>query len=133
MLIFKRVKDIKKHLKSLTKQGKTVGFIPTMGALHRGHISLLIRNKIECEVTVCSIFVNPTQFNEKADFESYPNTVDTDIEKLDDIGCDILFLPSVKEIYPHSFADKTKINFGFMAETLESEHRPGHFAGMAQI
>lgn len=119
--------------KNLIKQGKSIGFVPTMGALHRGHISLLKSSKKECKVTVYSIFVNPTQFNDMADFDRYPNTIDRDIEKLSDSGCDILFLPSVEEMYPSGFENKTRIDFGFLAETLEGEHRPGHFNGMTQI
>lgn len=133
MLIIKKGKDIENQLKSYVKQGKTVGFVPTMGALHKGHISLLERSKKQCKLTVCSIFVNPTQFNDKSDFDKYPNTIDRDIEILIDAGCDILFLPTVKEMYPDGFENKAKIDFGFIAETLEGEHRPGHFNGMAQI
>lgn len=133
MLILKKIKDVENHLKSLVNQGKIIGFVPTMGVLHEGHISLLRKSEAACEVTVCSIFVNPTQFNEKTDYDKYPNTIDKDIEKLNDIGCDILFLPSVKEMYPQGFANEVRIDFGFIAETLEGEHRPGHFNGMAQI
>ncbi len=133
MLIFKRIKDIKKHLKPLIGKGKGVGFVPTMGALHAGHISLITSSKSECKVTVCSIFVNPTQFNDQSDFDKYPVTIDKDLEMLSDAGCDILFLPTVKEMYPEGFSDAKAVDFGFLAETLEGEHRPGHFGGMAQI
>lgn len=133
MLIFKRIKDLQKHLQAADYKDKTIGFAPTMGALHQGHLSLIKRSKKECKVTVCSVFVNPTQFNDKKDFDKYPNTIATDIEMLNDSGCDVLFLPSVKEMYPNGFTDKTKVNFGFIAETLEGEHRPGHFGGMAQV
>lgn len=133
MLIFKRVKDLQKHLQAADYKDKTIGFAPTMGALHQGHLSLIKRSEKECKVTICSVFVNPTQFNDKNDFDKYPNTIATDIEMLNDAGCDVLFLPSVKEMYPNGFTDKTKANFGFIAETLEGEHRPGHFGGMAQV
>jgi pantoate--beta-alanine ligase len=133
MLIFKGIQDIENHLKRLTKEGKPIGFVPTMGALHKGHVSLLKRSKKECVVTVASIFVNPTQFNDQADFDKYPHTIDHDIEILNDEDCDILFVPPVKEIYPHGFRNQNKIDFGFLAQTLEGEHRPGHFDGMAQI
>ena len=133
MLIFKRIKDLQKYLQSTDNKGKTKGFVPTMGALHKGHLSLIIRSKKECKLTICSIFVNPTQFNDKTDFDKYPNTIARDIVMLNDAGCDILFLPSVKEMYPDGFMDATKINFGFIADTLEGEHRPGHFGGMAQV
>jgi len=133
MLIFKQVKGLQKHLQSADNKLKTIGFVPTMGALHKGHLSLIKQSKNECKLTICSIFVNPTQFNDKTDFDKYPNTIAADIEMLNDAKCDILFLPSVKEIYPDGFIDSTKINFGFIAETLEGEHRPGHFSGMAQV
>jgi len=133
MLIFKQIKPLQKYLQSTDNKGKAKGFVPTMGALHKGHLSLIKRSKRECKLTICSIFVNPTQFNDKTDFDKYPNTIAADIEMLNDAKCDILFLPSVKEIYPDGFIDSTKINFGFIAETLEGEHRPGHFSGMAQV
>ena len=133
MLIFKRITDLKNYLKLLKAKGKRVGFVPTMGALHNGHISLIERSKKNCHLTVCSIFVNPTQFNDPKDFDKYPNTIDKDIEMLNDFGCDVLFLPSVKEIYPDGLVNTAKIDFGFLAETLEGEHRPGHFNGMAQV
>lgn len=133
MIIFKQIQSLENHLKTLKKKRKMVGFVPTMGALHKGHISLLKRSKKDCNVTVCSIFVNPTQFNDKADFYKYPNTIDRDIEILNDEDCDILFLPSVNEMYPEGFENKAGIDFGFLAQTLEGEHRPGHFNGMAQI
>lgn len=133
MLIFKQIKELQKHLKPLINKGKGVGFVPTMGALHQGHMSLISASKKQCQVTICSIFVNPTQFNDKSDFDKYPITIDKDIEMLHDGGCDVLFLPTVNEMYPDGLKDKTAIDFGFLAETLEGEHRPGHFGGMAQI
>lgn len=104
-----------------------------MGALHKGHISLLETAKNQCKLNVCSIFVNPTQFNDKSDFEKYPITIDKDIEMLTDNGCDILFLPSVAEIYPNGLGNADPIDFGFKAQIMEGEHRPGHFDGMAQV
>ena len=133
MLIFKRVKDIEKHLRSARKQGIKIGFVPTMGALHAGHISLISASRTRCKLTVCSIFVNPTQFNDKSDFDNYPVTIDNDIKMLSDAGCDVLFLPSVKEIYPNGMEQKRPINFGFIANILEGAFRPGHFNGMAQV
>lgn len=133
MLIFKQIKSLQKYLQSADNKAKTKGFVPTMGALHQGHLSLIKLSKKQCKLTICSIFVNPTQFNDKSDFDKYPNTISTDIEQLNDASCDVLFLPSVKEMYPDGFVNNTKINFGFIAETLEGEHRPGHFNGMAQI
>lgn len=133
MIICKRIKDIEKQLVALRKEGKKVSFAPTMGALHSGHISLVKARQKAGWVTVCSIFVNPTQFNDKADFEKYPITIEGDIMKLIEAGCDILFLPTVAEMYPDGFENKKPVDFGFLAQTLEGEHRPGHFDGMAQI
>lgn len=133
MVLFKRIQDIDKQLVRYKKGGISIGFVPTMGALHSGHISLIKAAQKACDITVCSIFVNPTQFNDKTDFEKYPVTIDRDIELLTEAGCNILFLPSVDEIYPNGIQNKHKIDFGFLAETLEGEHRPGHFDGMAQV
>ncbi|HLP21260.1 MAG TPA: pantoate--beta-alanine ligase [Chitinophagales bacterium] len=133
MLIFKKIQDLQKHLQSADNKPLTQGFVPTMGALHAGHLSLISKSKTSCRLTVCSIFVNPTQFNDKTDFDKYPNTIDSDIVMLSQAGCDVLFLPSVKEMYPQGLIDTTPVDFGYMAQTLEGEHRPGHFGGMAQV
>lgn len=133
MLIFKKIGDLKKQIKLLKRQGNIVGFVPTMGALHAGHISLIKASQRVTDVTICSIFVNPTQFNDKSDFDKYPITIPSDIEKLTNAACDILFLPSIDEMYPHGFENAGRIDFGFLAQTLEGEHRPGHFDGMAQV
>lgn len=133
MLIFKQIKDLQRYLQAPAVKTRGIGFVPTMGALHQGHLSLIAQSRKGCGITVCSIFVNPTQFNDKNDFDKYPNTIARDIEMLTDAGCDVLFLPTVKEMYPEGLEDKKPLNFGYMAETLEGEHRPGHFAGMAQV
>ena len=133
MLIIKTSQDIRYQIVKSKKEGLKVGFVPTMGALHAGHISLINRSKRENGLTICSIFINPTQFNDPKDFEKYPVTLDADIEKLKKGKCDILFLPSVAEMYPDGYTHSDKIDFGFIADTLEGEFRPGHFDGMAQI
>ena len=133
MLVFNRIEKLKSFLKELKKQGKIIGFVPTMGALHRGHVSLIKASIKQCDVTVCSIFVNPTQFNDKSDFDKYPATLEADLKKLKAAKCDMVFAPSVAEMYPDGFGNTRKIDFGFLAETLEGEHRPGHFNGMAQV
>ncbi len=133
MLIFKQIKDLQRYLQAPAVKTRGIGFVPTMGALHQGHLSLIAQSRKGCGVTVCSIFVNPTQFNDKSDFDKYPNTIARDIEMLTDAGCDVLFLPTVKEMYPDGLENKKPLNFGYVAETLEGEHRPGHFAGMAQV
>jgi pantoate--beta-alanine ligase len=133
MQIIKTIKDINNQVVELKGRGKKVGFVPTMGALHAGHISLIRQSNRENDVTVCSIFVNPTQFNDPKDFEKYPVTLESDMQQLIGAKCDILFLPSVAEMYPKGLKNKEPLDFGFMAGTLEGEFRPGHFDGMAQI
>lgn len=100
MLLFKRIVDLQKYLNSLQSKGLQVGFIPTMGALHKGHESLIARSKAENEVTIASIFVNPTQFNDAKDLSKYPRTPERDIERLTEASCDVLFMPEASEIYP---------------------------------
>ena len=99
MIIFNSVKSLENHLTDLQKQHKTIGFAPTMGALHMGHISLISIAKAQCDIVVSSIFVNPTQFNDLADLDKYPRTMDADIALLEKADCDILFAPEVNEIY----------------------------------
>lgn len=118
----------------LEKSGKKpVGFVPTMGALHDGHVSLVKKAVTENPVVVVSIFVNPTQFNDKEDLKNYPRTLDSDISVLQNVmrENDILFTPSEKEIYPEE--DKRKFNFGNLDKVMEANHRPGHFNGVAQV
>ena len=133
MQIIKTIKDINNQVLALKKEGKKIGFVPTMGALHSGHISLISRSRKENDVTICSIFVNPTQFNDPKDFDKYPITLESDMQKLVAAKCDILFLPDLAEMYPKGYGNRDKIDFGFLECTLEGEFRPGHFAGMAQI
>lgn len=133
MLIFDTAKELSRHVKQAALRGETIGFVPTMGALHAGHVSLIKQSRKETDLTVCSIFVNPTQFNDPKDFEKYPLTLDADLQKLKKAGCDIVFVPTVAEMYPQGLANNKPVDFGFLAETLEGEHRPGHFNGMAQI
>lgn len=108
-----------------------IGFIPTMGALHAGHMSLIEASKKENDLTICSIFVNPTQFNEASDFNKYPRQVAADLEKLKQAQCDAVFLPEVKDIYPKP--DTTVYELGPIAGKIEGAHRPGHFNGVASV
>jgi pantoate--beta-alanine ligase len=110
-----------------------VGFVPTMGALHIGHISLIKRAKAENEVVVCSIFVNPTQFNDPKDLERYPRPIEDDKRMLEEAGCDVLFIPTVKEMYPDGDYSTLKDDFGTLDKVMEGISRPGHFAGMITI
>lgn len=113
--------------------GTSFGFVPTMGALHAGHLALLQRSKRETHKTICSIFVNPTQFNDPADFSKYPITLEDDIRMLEMAGVDILFLPDVHEIYPEGTASLETYDLGRMDQLLEGRQRPGHFQGVCQV
>ena len=133
MVIFKEIKDLQKLVEREKTAGNSVGFFPTMGALHEGHLRLLEKAKAETALAVCSIFVNPTQFNDKNDFDKYPITIENDIYLLETHGCDILFLPSKEEIYPDGTALKEPYQLGEIEHTLEGAFRPGHFQGVCQV
>ncbi len=133
MLSFKKVEDIQKYLAEMKHKRRSIGFIPTMGALHSGHLSLIERAKSETSCVVVSIFVNPTQFNDVADLEKYPRTITNDILKLTQVDTDILFLPPVHEVYPKNLETKLSLDFGTLATVMEGEFRPGHFDGMAEV
>ena len=133
MIVFKKAEDINNYLLKVRNHGNSVGFIPTMGALHLGHISLIQTAKKSDAVSVCSIFVNPTQFNDSKDFENYPSTIETDIDHLEKAGCDVLFLPSVKEIYPEGIKKVKTYDLGYPETVLEGKYRPGHFQGVCQV
>lgn len=113
--------------------GNSVGFVPTMGALHEGHLSLIRKSKTENDITLCSIYVNPTQFNDPRDLEKYPRPIDKDIEILSSVECDILFLPSTEEIYPDGMGKLKDYDLGPLENFLEGASRPGHFRGVANV
>ena len=131
MVIIHTVNELRALLAVERKAGKTIGFVPTMGALHDGHLSLVKQCKRENGVCVVSIFVNPTQFNDKNDLQTYPRTLQKDCALLEPAGCDYVFAPSEDEMYPEP--DTRVFNFGAIAEVMEGRHRPGHFNGVAQI
>ena len=131
MILFKKVKPLSRHLEQLRKQGQQIGFVPTMGALHQGHLTLLDACKQKSDVTVCSIFVNPTQFNNITDYSLYPNTIEKDLELLLQVGCDVLFLPSKEEMYPAGLI-APHYDLGEIETILEGAYRPGHFQGVCQ-
>lgn len=133
MIVFKEAATATKYLEQLRHDGRRIGFAPTMGALHAGHISLIERSKQSCDITVCSIFVNPTQFNDPKDFEKYPVTLSNDILLLENASCDILFLPSVHEIYPNGTEAAHHYDLGQIEYLLEGKYRPGHFQGVCQV
>ncbi len=122
------------YLDKIRQEGKSVGFVPTMGALHEGHVALVERAAAENRFVVVSIFVNPTQFNSKSDLINYPRTIDQDSRLLEKAGCDILFFPEVTEMYPNGFVEPLQeINLGGLDRVMEGAHRPGHFAGVIQV
>lgn len=129
MIVVKTINKLKQELESY--KSKNIGFVPTMGALHDGHISLVKRSVKENDITVVSVFVNPTQFNDKADLERYPRTEEADKKLLQEAGCDIVFMPQVEEMYPEE--DTRVFNFGCIETVMEGKYRPGHFNGVAQI
>lgn len=132
MIIFKKAKELSDHINQQKKEGKKIGFVPTMGALHKGHLSLVENSKASNDLVACSIFVNPTQFNNSDDFKHYPITIEKDIEQLLASKCDILFLPSVEEIYPTGYIKKI-YPLGAIETVLEGKHRPGHFQGVCEV
>ncbi|PAW93000.1 pantoate--beta-alanine ligase [Mucilaginibacter sp. MD40] len=129
MKTFKTRQAIRKYLNEHPQL--SVGFAPTMGALHNGHLSLIKRSKSENDITVCSIFVNPTQFNDPADLEKYPRPIEADMAKLESAGCDILFAPEVSEMYDDN--EQWHLDIGPVEHLLEGEFRPGHYQGVMQI
>ncbi len=132
MLIFTKISELTGYLSQINAQNKTVGFVPTMGALHDGHVSLIRYSKNTCDYTICSVFVNPTQFNDKSDLDRYPRMPEKDAALLKNAYCDALFMPLVNEMYPDSLL-KENYDFGYLDKVLEGAHRPGHFNGVAQI
>jgi pantoate--beta-alanine ligase len=131
MEIFKEITSLKAFLKQFRQPGDSIGFVPTMGALHAGHLALVQASRKENTLTVCSIFVNPTQFNNPGDLAKYPNTLQHDVELLEKVGCDVLFCPTQTEMYPHQ--DHIRFDFGFLDKILEGEFRPGHFSGVGLV
>ena len=132
MIILKTVESLTRQLAYYKEAGCSIGFVPTMGALHDGHISLLRTAQQKADITVCSIFVNPTQFNDPEDFKKYPVTTDQDIALLIAEKVDVLFLPEPNEVYPKDLALK-QYDLGEIEFLLEGAHRPGHFQGVAQV
>ena len=132
MIITKDLSELNKAKAELNIGFNDLGFVPTMGALHKGHITLIKRAKAENKAAICSIFVNPTQFNDKKDLDNYPRTLESDIVALEASGCDLLFLPSVATMYPdgEKFLD---VDLNGLDKTMEGEFRPGHFLGMITI
>ncbi len=129
--LFKKPSELKDHIASLKREGKTVGFVPTMGYLHEGHLSLVRCSKKENDITVVSIFVNPTQFGKNEDFDRYPRDLERDLKLLEKEGVDAVFAPSVEDIYPRGFS--TFVEETELSKLWEGAFRPGHFRGVCTI
>lgn len=132
MILFKKAADLHKYLDIQREIGMEIGFVPTMGALHQGHISLIGEARLHNPLVVCSIFVNPAQFNNPDDFSKYPSTIDRDIALLENADCDILFYPSVEEVYPDP-NEKTHYDLDYLETIMEGKFRPGHFQGVCKV
>ena len=133
MIIFKYARQLEEYIQQQKTARKQIGFVPTMGALHNGHIALIDQSKKEAGLTVCSIFVNPTQFNNPKDYQLYPNTIGQDIAKLEAAGCEVLFLPAIAEMYPAGTTNLEQYDLGYLETLLEGKYRPGHFQGVCQV
>ncbi|HIQ31243.1 MAG TPA: pantoate--beta-alanine ligase [Aquifex aeolicus] len=131
-LLFRKVKDIRNHLQALRcDRGLNIGFVPTMGYLHKGHMALIERSKIQNDVTVVSIYVNPTQFGPGEDYERYPRDLSRDMAVCEELGVDVVFAPPDEEMYPVGF--RTTVNVKGLGDFLEGKFRPGHFVGVATV
>ncbi|HVT86164.1 MAG TPA: pantoate--beta-alanine ligase [Chitinophagaceae bacterium] len=133
MILLKKTADLHNYIEEQRKKKLQTGFVPTMGALHAGHISLIKKSVSENDCTISSIFVNPTQFNDPNDFKKYPITIEKDIYQLETSGCDVLFLPTVEEIYPNGTGQKLTYDLGYLETVLEGKFRPGHFQGVCMV
>jgi pantoate--beta-alanine ligase len=133
MLIYTKTQEITRFLAKQRESGLKLGFVPTMGALHAGHISLVEKAKRENDLVIVSIFVNPTQFNNPEDLRNYPRTPEDDHKKLTAAGADLLFEPTVDEIYTHGLKEGKEVDLGELENVLEGAHRPGHFKGVVQV
>ena len=133
MIITRNLAELQEQIDLFRNQKRTIGFVPTMGALHQGHLSLIEASRVTTNVTVCSIFVNPAQFNDPKDFEKYPKTIDNDLAFLKEASTDLVFLPTVNDIYPGGFAHLEHYDLGYLETILEGHYRPGHFQGVCQV
>lgn len=131
MIVFEKIFDVQSYVANKRSEGLTIGFVPTMGALHEGHISLVEKSVAENNLTIVSIFVNPIQFNNPDDLAKYPRVLDKDLAMLEQVGVDAVFVPDTKEMYPEPVT--RHYEFGSLAEVMEGAFRPGHFNGVAIV
>ncbi len=125
--------ELRQYVEHWKDHGHSIAFIPTMGNLHAGHMSLIEKGKSLCDRSLCSIFVNPMQFGANEDFNHYPRTLDSDIQKLEAIGCDLVYLPTASELYPEGLGKITQVQVTDLTDHYEGAHRPGHFTGVATV
>ncbi len=135
MLVYRTFGELRRFLDGQVRDGKTIGFVPTMGALHEGHLSLIEECNSRCDVSICSVFVNPTQFNNAEDLEKYPRTEEEDLRKLEASQCDVVLIPDVSEVYPEGTKKKLQniVDLKGLDVVMEGAHRPGHFDGVVQV
>lgn len=133
MLVFTDANELRSHIAAAREQGDTIGFVPTMGALHQGHASLIEACRANAIQTICSIFINPAQFNDPNDYKKYPVTIEKDMQLLAEQGTDFLFLPEVEEVYPDGISRLEQYDLGYLETVLEGKYRPGHFQGVCQV
>lgn len=133
MFVFQTHHELQQYLNTRRQIGESIGFAPTMGALHAGHLDLIRHSKTQHACTVCSIFVNPTQFNDPKDLEKYPRTPEKDLAMLESVGTEVVFMPRVEEIYPPDLDTRLNLDLGHLDKVMEGAFRPGHFQGMAQV
>ena len=133
MFLYHTLSELQQYLNSRRRLGEKIGFAPTMGALHAGHLDLIRHSKAQNACTVCSIFVNPTQFNDPKDLEKYPRTPEKDLAMLESVGTEVVFMPPVEEIYPPGLETTLQLDLGQLDKVMEGAFRPGHFQGMAQV
>lgn len=132
MLVYRTFENLRNYLRTQVEMGSKVGFVPTMGALHDGHISLIVKANATCDITLASIFVNPTQFTSSDDLKKYPRTEEEDIRRLESAECDVVFIPSVDEVYPENYKTPN-VELDLLENIMEGAHRPGHFNGVMQV
>ncbi len=132
MQVFERKAELNRFVEQIKADGKSIGFVPTMGALHNGHIALVLEAKKQCDKVVASVFVNPIQFNNAEDLKKYPRTFESDRKLLEEVGCDVVFFPSVEEMYPEEEIEES-YDFGSLETVMEGATRPGHFNGVAIV
>jgi pantoate--beta-alanine ligase len=127
------VSELRQYVQHWKDHKQSMAFIPTMGNLHQGHLALIEKGQSLCDRSICSIFVNPMQFGPNEDFNHYPRTLDKDIKLLESVGCDLVYMPTASELYPHGLENISQIIVTDLTETFEGAHRPGHFTGVATI